>query len=787
MSTAATRCIASLLDRYLDRHEDLPRALGQRLLELEGFLGGLSAADVHDTANAGFMWARSAVIRVARNPSYNREELPPTDRHLAQLYELLGREYVRFGSWSTAAECFMGATVHGKAARDKRRTFCQTIVLDMKAGDHDGARSHLEVLDGATHRPSAVFHRIASRILDNRPGLGPRDFEDIDQVGKLGVIAHTYLVSCLADRLAADDQPERALRLLDTTIERLAEQHLDPWLLATLEQQTANLWVTLGRHETGLHTALSAWAKIDAQRYRSCSHDQRLSLWRSFGPARRAALSSAVALDDARTVAELIESCRLQSLIEAVIEADDEDEKPSEDKFESTQDPASDSAETRTVSSALFTAMNDNFAATRLRFPDPVSFRGESLLMPHYRDLPTVDHSSLRTRPLDLALPEGLFWSTHIEDGHLFWFVARDGEPLGFGTEDLRRYDRVKPVLLGLAGQAQSSEPKTWSMFPHRRGPGDHFEPYIHLRSWKSGEEQIITRTLGELLPPPLVAALLAAGEDTPVRLTISAARELTCVPWAIVMIPGTEDRLVERAVLRMWTSAPTQLERAGRRWERPAGPPRFLLACDNPDGTLRERTGESIVHKADTVLAARGSAQPADKDTLLRALHTIGPSTHGLFFYRGHARHDSDPAWALLPLTDGDSVQAGELFGRFDDGVPFLPMPAQVVLSCCSSSTAASLGGEGIGLAAGIIQSGAEEVIATCVDIIDASFTEVFEDLLVEGMLDRRHRDHAALLRALHLRMLHEWKIYSLRGETDDGDDVREPHPVIWASYQAY
>ncbi|WP_328718796.1 CHAT domain-containing protein [Streptomyces sp. NBC_00247] len=787
-ATPGIRRIAALVDAALERGTDLPQALRSDLVELDGFLGGVVKADAEDSGNAGLSYVLSILIRSTEQPP--RPDLVP-DRHLATLHELLGREYVRFADWATAEECFAGAALHWRTARHARRTFCQMVVLAMKAGDRDGALTHLKVIEGASHGASAVFHRIAARVLDETPGVGADEVAGIEQVRKLGIITYTYLVSCLAERLAEDAQPERALGLLTSANARLAAEGADSWLVGELEQRSATIWVAMGRHEEGLDLALAAWAKLDAPRYRACSHAQRASLWANFSPSRYAALTAVTALGDGRAVAELIESCRLQSMIGTIVEADTEEEtKKLADSGISTEPEPADETESDgpLVSRAVFTALNDAFGATFLRFPSPVSFQGAALLMPHYSSvLPTGSAHALVPRSLDEALPEGFFWSSHIENGFLFWFAAQDAEPIGYGAEDLRLRDRVKPVLLGLAGQSQAAEPKSWSLFPRKRGPGDYYEPYTHLESWKSAEEQIITRTIGDLLPPPLVTALSAATGPDPVRLTISAARELACVPWPIVMVPGSEERLVERAALRMWTSAPTQLVRSARRSRPDSSPVPFLLACDNPDGTLRERTSESVVRSAATLLEAAGSPAPATKESLLQALHQIGPSTRGLFFYRGHAVHDADPAWSALPLAGDDHLSSGELFGSLDDGTPFLPMPERVVLSCCSSSTASSLGGEAIGLAAGAIQSGADQVIATSVDLLDTSFTEVFEDLIVEDMLARPQDDHVDLLRRLQLRMLNEWKICSLRGTTDSGDDIRDPHPVIWASYQAY
>ncbi|MGW6460129.1 hypothetical protein ACWF94_30075, partial [Streptomyces sp. NPDC055078] len=332
VSSPTTRRVARLIDAYLERHDDLRPGLRRRLLELDGFLGGLSIADTEDSGNAGFSWVRSMLIRIAARPT-PPGELPATDKHLAKLYELLGREYVRFADWSTAAECFSGSAIHWRTPRHKRRTFCQVVVCTMKAGDRAAAAEHLEIIAGATHPPSRVFHRIAARVLDETPDIAPAEIEGLRRVHALGIVPYAYLASVLAERLAADGRPERALGLISETITHLTEERADSWVIGDLEQQAALIWAALDRHEDSLRLALGAWAKLDAQRYRACSHNQRLSLWRGFGPARRAALKSAVALGDGRAVAELIESCRLQSLIGATVEVDGERDKLADSGF----------------------------------------------------------------------------------------------------------------------------------------------------------------------------------------------------------------------------------------------------------------------------------------------------------------------------------------------------------------------------------------------------------------------------------------------------------------------
>jgi len=787
VASGGARRLAGALDRYLERHDDLPSGLRGELLELDGYFGGLCLADDGDCGDAGVSWVRSMLIRMAQDQRLFHAPLP-ADAPISDLFQLLGRQYVRFGDWSTAAECFSGALLYRprrKAAM--RKTMCQLIVCELRAGAWGRVQEWLDMMpETISHRPSYHFRSIAEKLARADMEIDSRDEENLHEVQKLGIINYTYLASCVARKLAGDGHFERAISVVTSTLERLRQAEADDWFVGELEQQAASIYTAMKQHENALRLALAAWAKLDMPRYRACSHTQRQSTWRAFAPSRYAALRASVELGDARGVAELIESSRLQCLIATEIEIDHQEEK---DKIGATgvavasQGRAAGegkSGEKATMSSAVFTAINDAYNATRLQSHAPVAYQGISFFASKYV---TVAGGGQSGRALDDALPDGVFWSSHIENGFLFWFLAVDRSPVDFGITDLREHRNLTPVLLGLAGHSESAEPEMWSLPPHQRQSGDHYEPFTHLASWKSPEEQIICHTIGELLPEALVALLNEAAE--PQEITIAAARELGCVPWPIAILPGTEDRLIERAVLRMWTSTPTQLNRRSRPRPLPGTPIPFLLACDNPDGTLRERTTISPAMSAKTVLGGPGSACPATKDAVLYALHEIGPGTPGLFFYRGHGVHDSDPAWSALPLVDG-SVQAGELFGTLDGGAPFLPMPSRVIVSGCSTSGGSLLAGEGLGLAAGLIQAGAEQVISTATDVMDTSFTEAFEDLLIKGSL-APNADNAVVLRAAQLKMLHEWKLYSLRGGIDHRDDIKDPHPIIWAAYHAY
>ncbi|ROP41767.1 CHAT domain-containing protein [Saccharothrix texasensis] len=787
LASARARRLATALDRYLERKTDLPRKLYGRLAELAGFFDGLKLYDEGDYGNAGLAWTQSMLVRMGRKPRLIHTPLP-ADIQVAQLFELLGRQYARLGDWELASECFAGTLLYGGRSRRStiRAISSQAIACELMAGNAEGARNWFDLMpDRITHRAGQVFRDIVDQLLTTDVELDVDVASKVSQVRSMSAVTYAYLTVVIAERLVAENRSGHALALLLEARGELRAEQADGYLNGSLTQAAAGIYSSMNDHETALRLAVSAWSSIDEQRYLACSHRQRHQIWSRFGHARYVALRASVEMGDARAVAELIESSRLQSLIATEIETN-HDEKDGlrsagETVAAATGENGREQPDDVMVSSAIFAAMNDGLATTLLESYAPVTYRGTSLF-------PVTNHHSIAgatsvSRALDDALPEGLFWSTHVENGVMFWFLAGDGEPIGCGMTDLSRTENVTPVLLGLAGHSDSAEPETWSLPPYQHQAGDYYEPYLHLAAWMSPEEQIISHTIGALLPDALVDLLRTA--DAPLEVTIAAAREFGCVPWPIAVVPGTQDRLIEHAVLRMWTSAPTQLSRRSRP-QPPAGTPiPFLLACDNPDGTLRERTAISPVSSARTLLGGPDSAVPATKDTLMSTLHEIGPGTPGLFYYRGHAVHDSDPAWSTLPLTEG-FVQAGELFGTLDDGTPFLPMPSRVMVTGCSSSGGSLLAGEGLGLAAGLIQAGATQVVSTAIDIMDTSFTEAFEDLLIKGML-APGTDHAVLLRAAQLRMLREWKIYSLRGGFDHREDIKDPHPIIWTAYHAY
>ena len=753
-----TRRLAGRLDTLSDG-KTLPKGVDRELSELEGYLTGICLMEDRDVGSAGISLARSAMIRISRDHRLALKPLPG-DKPMAKVYELLGRQYLRFGDWKMAADCYGHASIYWNSPRNGRRTYPTVILCYLLDGSRSHAAELLAFIEGDGSGPPAHFLRIARKLVNDSADLR-------DEVARfpltrpMGPEVHGYLASLTASRLAGDGHLSEALDLLETTTVYLRSRRVAEGVTAELDQCRASVLLGLGRYTEARELALSAWWSLDSARYLACSHTQREALWRRIAPARYVALRATVLLGEGDVLCELIENCRLQSLIAAEVEVDTAGKEKLDqigsvgDTPEPSQTPSP--PKELHAGTSIFAAINDAFNSTLLLQPVLATYE-------------------------TMALPEGVFWSTQIENGMLFWFLAVDGQHLDHGMTDLREYQNLQPVLRALAGCSESANPKIWNLPPYRPQAGEYYEPVRHLADWNSPEELIMSTTFGQLMVAPLVVLLQEASRNKPLQLTLSLARELAAVLWPIAVVPGTSDRLIERAVTRIWTSSAIERERAVRPKPPSVGPFPLKLVCENPDGTLRDRSTSHVAERSEMWLAR----DAATKDALLEALHEIGPGTPGVFFYTGHAVHDDDPAYSALPLAGKGSIQAGELFGSFDNGTPFLPMPSRVILSCCSSSSNALLGGETIGLAAGVIQSGAHQVIATGVDVFDSSFTQAFDDILVEGMM-RPDVDAGTLLRATQLRMLREWKTYSLRGGINFTEDFKDPHPIIWAAYQAY
>jgi CHAT domain-containing protein len=277
--------------------------------------------------------------------------------------------------------------------------------------------------------------------------------------------------------------------------------------------------------------------------------------------------------------------------------------------------------------------------------------------------------------------------------------------------------------------------------------------------------------------------------------LFISCAPELAAIPWPVLPVDQQASpvtRLVERfdlrfvpslALLRL-TSETSRYRASDREGEIP-----LLLTCDYfPQG---DAPPQLPARRARTVLAAKElcigepGAQEATAVNLVRFLRSLPPGTEGVAFFRTHYEwSEASPSFSGIALAD--EILPSGLIGSRDEstGNPVLNLPSTVVMSCCSTSGNRSRnGGESLGLAPLAMMAGARRVIATSVEIRHTAFTLALDDMLIDIAV--RPGDHFEALHALQLRLLSEWRHYSLR----DVETLRDttPTPDIWAHYLAY
>ncbi len=159
--------------------------------------------------------------------------------------------------------------------------------------------------------------------------------------------------------------------------------------------------------------------------------------------------------------------------------------------------------------------------------------------------------------------------------------------------------------------------------------------------------------------------------------------------------------------------------------------------------------------------------------------------SQDAVFGYAGHAAEGAAGAdlESSLTLTDG-ALDADTLFSRVDEA-PAIPFPRRVLLAACGSAGSTGTGrGEWLGVAAGALISGAQQVIATAWPIRDTAFTQEFDAAALA--LLQESADVAASLRELQLACLDRWRASASAGSSKSRPaQPSQAPPLIWAAYQ--
>lgn len=747
-----------LTDLLKSMNESGERAAGHRAL---GYLEGLRHIDNLEHQDVVLSLVP---VAMARNVESGWENGPGTsDQVLSNVYFLLGREYLQFAKWELSAEFFYHAIITGSNREINRHAGLLSLICASHVDSeiYDLLRPNFDdVNDDVTHAVSALDAIRGKASLQRDPAW-------YSSIWKLGTLPAALLIEQVATQLNTRRHHREVLVLTQDAMRRIGNEAEYDWLRASILQASAVARVGLGTLEEAITDAEECWRLSERLRYGNCDHVMRESAWSRFLVARTVALEATVRLSDSERLAGFLQRDRLRASLTTRLEASDAEKGVVASGITvPTEEPAALDAESNAGGSApgaLFTALGDAWNATELSPPEE-----------------TVGSTTLDHIPWWLGIAR--------YGSNLFWTVLRHGIGIDCGWVDLTN-TTLGDVLLDLESDITGRERPDGQLL--------NFDPFYHLAEWGTAEERIMTGALGGLLPPPVVAALNNLVSGDPMELVLAAGAGLQGVPWPIIQIGNPDTggfRLIERARIRHWLSQDADSHRA--RFVPPSGRDdlKLLVVIDDPEDNLR---GRCDFLRENALSYFSGTLPPTDspKQAIKAALyeHCSQPIS-GIFFYRGHAQSPDNPSHVRIPVPraieppdDLDELvfSAGEFFGRFDNGSRFLPLPSRVILSCCSSSSESLFGGEALGLAAAcLIGGGAQEVIATGRDVLDCSFTSAFDDMLAEYMTDPAAHD--AVLQNLQLRMYDEWRTYSVRGGIEVGDDIRFPHPLIWAMYQA-
>ncbi|WP_327180931.1 CHAT domain-containing protein [Streptomyces sp. NBC_01334] len=436
-----------------------------------------------------------------------------------------------------------------------------------------------------------------------------------------------------------------------------------------------------------LKSRIEALAVLNATRHELRSTEERHQWWGVFGRTVEQAMQQAAAGADWQTLAELIESARLQL-------------GPDKD--------------------------GSAFEASRTVAPF-IRVRGVSRLeQAHWYRTEQPPRVFALEDMAEIALGRGTWWwSTWVHEHTVFWSLVPSSGPvtggtlsLAEGTEPAQALSDLRDALPGMypGEDALAWEGRVLSS-PLLVGPAH--------------AESSLGRRLGALLPPPLSHALLEGRGG--LRLAIAPAAQFGHVPWPAVGIPGGERdvRLVERCTAVLVPPAGLLAQLADR--PRLDDAPPLGLVVVEPGGdlpwadeaeqlpTARQLLG--LVPEGVETIAPTADLSLPDFAARLRGL---GSETSAVFVC--HVAEDSASGRRGVQLRPGNAEDPSTVPPRvltshmLIDAPDEYPMPRQVLMLACDSGDVGNVSaGEWLVLGPALLWAGADRLVVTSYPVIDS------------------------------------------------------------------
>ncbi|PPG17964.1 hypothetical protein C5C74_09490 [Rathayibacter sp. AY1E8] len=458
----------------------------------------------------------------------------------------------------------------------------------------------------------------------------------------------------------------------------------------------------LFRRET-LSLRIEALVALNAVRHSITDPAERRGWWRTFGSQVEKAMAAAAAGHEWRTLAELIETARLQSAAAT----------------DSTRGWADDSM-------APFIRVHGRSA-----FENSTWYGARSTV--------AYDLESLAAA---VAGEGAWWWSTWISGSTLYWTLLSPTAECSGGSVDLG--DGLGDTLRRLRDALPMPYPD--------EDPLDRADRVRYGELGQGGRdlEHAFAKDLGRLIPDRLREALLRG--EAP-GLAVAPAAALATVPWASIDLgPGLRDlRLVEctrvviappaATIASIFSAFPKQDASGDERAVR------FALLDPGHDLSAARRLRTSIPQDAEVI----GSADGPTLDVLSAALRRVPARSSAVFACHTSDSPDGAGAGAGLVLGPNEVLWASTLLEEPER----FPMPEQVVaLACGSADLDATDTGEWTTLGPALLRAGAARAVVTSYPVFDET---PLDTALLDGIGHGMSVDVA--LRLSQLDLLERWR----------------------------
>jgi hypothetical protein len=476
----------------------------------------------------------------------------------------------------------------------------------------------------------------------------------------------------------------------------------------------------------GLNHRIEALAALHWARHHLRNLEERRLWWRAVNTSFEKAMTQAVAGQDWATLAELIESARLQ-----LSPLDDE------------------SSDGRTA--------------------PYIEVRGVSRIeqAAWYRPGERPETYAVEDMARFTLGPGTWWWSTWSFTDRIFWALVPPVGPVTGGVLDCGPGSPLADTLASLRDALPIRYPgEQDDRFRGRVFGGALCGP--------AQTEADLARRLGDLIPPDLRDAIL----DHPLtRIAVAPAHALANVPWPVIVVVrhGESARLVDR--FRLVIAPPAALLRAIALRGRASGDAPLELAVLDPGGDAAPPDLQltSLRDLGDMLPGVRtvGHTDMVDLDGFGAILRNVPAESSAVFACHTHPGDGGPLSQGLVvrPGTDTDPrpviLSAADLITAHCH-----PVPRQALLLACDSADLGQAAeGEWLVLGPAMLWAGADRVVVTTFDTPDLN---VVDRQLVQHLLDGHDL----------IESLSAVQAAPLRGLRDP--DRRLAHPLFWAGYVA-